>query len=132
MITINNANEWEFLYRIKGEKIEGSADAIIVLGLIDLSAFPGSNKKYIDGVQVGSSSNINLGPISIPNIFDKTGKMKAEALYDAINKSDADLIVNPQYVISVNNMLLFKIYDVDINGYKGTIKKFKGSSLASE
>jgi len=113
-----------------GEKIEGSSKAVLLLGLLDLSNLPGSNKKYIDGVNIGGgSSSIKLGPLSIPNIFDKTGKLKSAALYNAINKSGADLIVNPQYVVAVNNTLLFKTYNVNISGYKGTIKGFKGDNL---
>ena len=76
-----------------------------------------------------ASSSIKLGPLSIPNPFDKTGKLKSAALYDAINKSGADLIVNPQYVVTVDNLLLFKTYNVNISGYKGTIKGFKGDNL---
>ena len=112
-----------------GKKINGSSKTMILLGLLDLSNLPGSNKKYIDGVNIGEPSNLKLGPISIPNIFDKTSKLKSAALYDAMNKSGADLIVNPQYVVTVDNMLLFKTYNVDISGYKGTIKGFKGDNL---
>ena len=113
-----------------GEKIEGSSNTVFLLGFLDLYNLPGSNKKYIDGVNVGGSSpSIKLGPLSIPNPFDKTGKLKSAALYDAINKSGADLIVNPQYVVTVGNMLLFKTYNVNISGYKGTIKGFKGDNL---
>ena len=113
-----------------GKKIEGSSKTVFLLGILDLSNLPGSNKKYIDGVNIGgTSSGIKLGPISLPNPFDQTGKLKSAALYDAINKSGADLIVNPQYVVTVDNMLLFKTYSVNISGYKGTIKGFKGDNL---
>ena len=106
-----------------GGKIKGSSNALVLFGLFEL---PGGSNKYIDGVSVGGGSGgISLGPIQLPNPFDKSGKLKSAALYQAMHSSGADLIVNPQYVITVHNMILFKNYKVDVSGYKGTINGFK-------
>ena len=85
---------------ILGNKISGSAEEVRLFGLLKLSG----PTKYAD------------------NVF---GGLKAAAAYNALEGSEADVIVNPQYVITIHNMILFKNYKVDVSGYKGTIKGFK-------
>ena len=41
-----------------GKKIEGSSKTVFLLGFLDLSNLPGSNKKYIDGVNVGGGGHL--------------------------------------------------------------------------
>jgi len=95
-----------------GGKIKGTSKATLLFGFLQM---PGGPNKFADGV---------FGQ-TFTNPFDPTGALKSAAAYDAMTKSGADLIVNPQYVITVDNMLLFRSYKVDVTGYKGTIKGFK-------
>ena len=96
-----------------GGKIKGTAKATLLFGLLKL---PGGPNKFADGV---------FGAALFASPFDPTGELKAAAAYDAMTGSGADLIVNPQYVVTVDNMLLFHSYKVDVTGYKGTIRGFK-------
>ena len=85
-----------------GEKIYGEANATILFGkwCIDCP------NEYADGVFGGAYSPI-----------------KAAAVYEAVTSSDADLIVNPQYVVvEEKNVFLTDVY-IKVTGYKGTINK---------
>ncbi len=66
-------------------------------------------------------------PLSGPDTFadgvfgGMAGGLKAAAAYDAISKSGAEIIVNPQYVVTAKGGLLIQNTTVDVTGYKGTI-----------
>ena len=49
------------------------------------------------------------------------GGLKAAAAYDAISKSGAEIIVNPQYVVTAKGGFLIQNTTVDVTGFKGTI-----------
>ena len=85
---------------ILGTKISGSAHETRLFGLLKISGLF-KPSKYAD------------------NIF---GGLKSQAAYNALEGSDADVIVNPQYVYEVNNLLLFKTIKCTVTGTAGKIK----------
>lgn len=55
----------------------------------------------------------------------RTSKAQSCAMYDALEKGDYDMIVNPQYINETHSFLfgLIKRYDVLVKGYGAKIKK---------
>lgn len=100
-----------------GEKITGTASSVNLFWLFNL----GMPDKFSDGVLYNTEAK--EGPrvswfIPIENI-------KAAAVYDAVSKSKADVIVAPKYVVEYNDYLLFRRVHVTVTGYKGTINGIK-------
>lgn len=100
-----------------GEKITGTASSVNLFWLFNL----GMPDKFADGVLYNTEAK--EGPrvswfIPIENI-------KAAAVYDAVSKSKADVIVAPKYVVEYNDYLLFRRVHVTVTGYKGTINGIK-------
>ncbi len=103
-----------------GEKITGKASVTQLFGLLTL----GAESTYADGVSygVGGSSSSLLpfgGSISLAD------KVKANAAYNAITASGADVIVAPRYTVKQEGYGFFGTVDVTVEGYKGTIKSIK-------
>ncbi len=107
-----------------GEKIMGNSQAIIVLGIFKI----GGDNKFADGVTYqGASGGEGMAmPISLPLLGSSTvDKLKAGAAYKAIKGSGADVIIFPNYEIEETNYLVFKKYNVSVNGLKGIVKSIK-------
>ena len=82
-----------------GEKISGTATCKTLFGFIKLESPEG----YADGV---------------------LGGLKSAAAYDALIKSGADIIVNPQYTYSVDGGFFGKTKKCTVTGFKGTVDGF--------
>lgn len=53
----------------------------------------------------------------------RINKLKRAAVYNALNKSRADMILTPQYVAETKSYLgIFKTYKVYVKGYKASVK----------
>jgi|TARA_B100000959_G_C14443619_1_gene403777 hypothetical protein len=87
------------------KKLIGTAKGTYFLGIVKISG----DSKYADGYG-------GLGT---------TGKVKAAAAFDAISKSDGDILVSPQYVVTTNFIFPFKTIIVDVSGFEGKIKEIK-------
>ena len=85
--------------------LTGSASATYILGIIKISG----DSKYADG----------YGGIGL------TRKVKAAAAFDAINKSNGDLLVSPQYIVNTDNYFIYKVINVNVTGFEGKIIKVK-------
>ncbi len=53
------------------------------------------------------------------------GSVCGSAAYDAVTKSGADVIVNPQYVRKSNSSLFMSAEECTVTGYKGVINSIK-------
>ena len=100
-----------------GGKIDGKSSGIVILGLFTLM----EDNEFADGVYYINGKN-NVGPINLETPADR---IKSAAAFRAINDNDADLIVIPRYTVVEKNYFLFKFVDVDVEGYKGNIVKFR-------
>jgi hypothetical protein len=87
------------------KKLTGSAKGTYFLGFWKISG----DSKYADGYG-------GLGT---------TGKVKSAAAFNAISKSDGDILVSPQYVITSKFIFPFKTINVDVSGFEGRIKEIK-------
>lgn len=114
-----------------GDKISGQAKITYFLGI----PF-GSTNKYADGV-LYDGSVITQGGVYNPyspqaqdffaSLFSLfVGNIQqeaaAQAAYDAISKSNADIIIAPRYVLDVQDFWIVKNVEAQVTGYKGTIK----------
>ncbi len=99
-----------------GEKISGESNVKILFGLFKL----GGSNKYADGVTFGSSAS----PFGFSGL-DPISSAKSAAAYDAVQKSGADVIVAPKYLVDVQDYFLFRDVKVTVSGYKGTINNIK-------
>jgi len=102
-----------------GNKISGSASSTTLFGFINV----GGPSKFADGVTYGHESGGFL-----PLQHDKFGTVKEAAAFDAISKSDADLIVAPRYAIEYNDYFFFATVNATVSGYKGTIKNIQSKN----
>ena len=102
-----------------GEKITGEASVTQLFGLLTL----GAEKTYADGVAYGvNGSSSSFLPIGGASLVEKT---KANAAYNAITASGADVIVAPRYTVKEEGYGFFGTIEVTVEGYKGTIKSIK-------
>ncbi len=87
-----------------GDKITGTASGKFFLGILKL----GGDKKYADDIFNG---------------IGKMSKIKAAAAYNALSETNADIIVNPQYVVEkkVSPLFLITTYTVTVKGKAGYI-----------
>lgn len=90
-----------------GEKISGSATSTRVFGIIKL----GLPKNYADGANHVTSESRN-------QLNDPFSPEKKAAVYDAVSKSNAEFIDDPEFVVEKKNYLLFSKIKVSVNGYK--------------
>ena len=95
----------------------------------------GSSNKYADGVLYDGAVVSQLGVYnpyavqpgdffsSLISLFSVGAHEAAsQAAYDAISKSGADIIIAPRYVTDVQDFFIFKNVEVQVTGYKGTVK----------
>ena len=106
-----------------GEQITGTGSESVLFWFIRL---PGT--RFRASGNVASMSNSSPASMSLPlvnsvNFLNIVENAKGEAIYDAINTSKADLIINPQYTIRENDYFFFKTVTCEVTGMKGTINK---------
>jgi hypothetical protein len=92
------------------KKLTGEASAAYFL----IFKLNGDNN-YATGVSYSGESSI--GP-------KRYLKLKSAAAYKAINESGADIIVHPNYVVSIERFIFFKKVTVSVSGYYGKFTKF--------
>ena len=104
-----------------GEKISGQAKMTYFM----IFEFGGTGK-YADGVSYdGTSTQLGGNLFSSLLAGDTYAGVKSSAAYDAISKSNADIIISPRYVVDVQDFGIFKTVEVKVTGYKGTIKSIR-------
>jgi len=112
-----------------GDDISGSGSETVILWFFRL---PGKRFKAEGDVVAFSSSkpsNVKVpilsSAFSFINVFNVIQNVKGEAIHDAITLSNADLIVNPKFIITEDDFFLFKTVKCQVTGKKGTIKSIK-------
>ena len=105
------------------KKLVGYASGGYLFHLLRVSG----DNKFADGIQYNSPGN------SDPNFLEtltaglsKVDSVKSAAAYNAIRTSDADVLINPQYVIEESNWNPFyKLIKVKVTGYPGKVISIK-------
>ena len=59
------------------------------------------------------------------NPFNVVEHAKGQAIHDAITSSNADVIINPKFIITEQDFFLYKTVKCEVSGKKGTIKTIK-------
>ncbi len=91
--------------------------------LFHLFKVAGDNK-HVDGVSYSASDE--NGFLSFFNAFSKSSEVRSAAAYNAIRTSEADILINPQYVIEESNWNPFyKLIKVKVTGYPGKVISIK-------
>lgn len=97
-------------------KLTGYASGGYLFHLFKISG----DNKYLEGVSYNGHDGGYLSFIS------KVAKVRAAAAYNAIRTSDADILVNPQYVVEESNWNPFyKLIKVKVVGNPGRIISIK-------
>ena len=98
------------------KKLTGYASGGYFLHLLRISG----DNKYLEGVRFN-------GPApGFFSIFSKVNSVKAAAAYNAIRTTQADVLVNPQYVVEENSWNpLYKLIKVKVTGYSGRVISIK-------
>lgn len=96
---------------------------------------------YADGISYSSNTLTREGLFSLLNPFraveriatgDAEGKVKSAAAYDALDGSDADVLVHATYTIYKKNYLIYYVYGAEVQGYAGKYTNFRTESPLEE
>ena len=112
-----------------GDKITGTGTETTILFIFRL---PGTRYRAEGNTSaMSSSSPSNFKTPIVSSIFSSLNPFniiehaKGEAIYDAINSSNADLIINPQFSITEQDYFFYRTVSCEVTGRKGTIKNIK-------
>lgn len=108
------------------KKLVGYASGGYLFHLLKVSG----DSKHADGIQFNNPGGKDPGFFgSVLQSFSKIEDVKAAAAYNAIRTSDADVLINPQYVIEEGNWNPFyKLIKVKVTGYPGKVISIKNSN----
>ena len=105
-MSINTKSELEADIAVDvNKKLTGTAHAIYLLNFFQLDG----DSEFADGYG-------GLGAV---------GKAKSAAAYKAISGSDADVLVSPQYVVTLTGNFFIQKITVTVTGFGGKIKSIK-------
>ncbi len=104
-----------------GDKLTGTSTSTFFMFFMIPLRIDGDNQ-YADGIRYSSSANSPFG--SFNPLKGAESKVKAAAAYKAMESSDADILVNPQYSITVENKLIIKKVTAEVTGWSGKFTKF--------
>lgn len=79
--------------------------------------------KFADGVNYSTNYRPKLNPFTIFT-FGKEIKIRSAAACNAMKNTEADIIVNPQYIVTKKNFIIFSIYESKVEGYAGYFNNF--------
>lgn len=105
------------------KKLVGYASGGYLFHLLHVSG----DNKFADGIRYNSPGQGSEGFFSsIGSLFSKVESVKSAAAYNAIRTSDADVLINPQYIIEASNWNPFyKLIKVKVTGYPGKVISIK-------
>lgn len=107
------------------KKLVGYASGGYLFHLLKVSG----DAKHADGIQYNSPGGKDAGFVgNILQSFSKIEDVKSAAAYNAIRTSEADVLINPQYVIEESNWNPFyKLIKVKVTGYPGKVISIKNT-----
>jgi len=95
------------------------------------------DSKYSDGINYSDAGVSIANPLSLINPFKliqaiftggAEGQVKAAAAYDALEGTDADVLIHPSYEITTKNYLIFNKYEAKVTGYTGKYTNFRNEN----
>ena len=104
-------------------KIKGESSSVYFL------IFRGSgDNTFADGINystdVSSSIISKLNPLNLGQA-SRLQKLRGAAAYKALSTGDYDVLVHPNYTTTVENYLIFKKYNVKVEGYGAKYVNFR-------
>ena len=106
----------------KNQLINGSATVHSVLGIFTW----GPNAQAV-GVDYGVNAGVTGGALG--ELLSFTGKSenvaRNAAAYEATTKANADIILTPRYVLTIDDYFVYKRINCQVKGYPGFIKSVK-------
>lgn len=105
------------------KKLVGYASGGYLFHLLRVSG----DNKFADGIEYNKPANYEPGFFtSLWSGLSKVEGVKSAAAYNAVRTSDADVLINPQYVIEESNWNPFyKLIKVKVTGYPGKVISIK-------
>jgi hypothetical protein len=86
------------------------------------------DKTYTEGIRYSSETSFGLldklNPIKIIQ-SSRLNKVRGAAAYKAIENTNYDLLVHPNYTTTVKNYLIYKEYNVKVDGYGAKYQNFR-------
>jgi len=81
---------------------------------------------FADGISYSTNSNnLPMNPLTMLQT-KKLNKIRAYAAYNALSKSDYDLLIHPSYLMTTKNYFgLVKIYSCSVSGYGAKYQNFR-------
>jgi len=120
----------------ESEKLKGDSKSTYLL----FFRLTGDNQ-YADGVNYSANAFTKEGLFSFLNPFklferiatgDAEGKVKSAAAYDALEGTDADVLVHPTYSVYKKNYIIYYVYGAEVQGYAGKYTNFRTESPIEE
>ena len=112
-----------------GENITGTGSETLVLFFI---RWPGTKYRAEGSTMALSSSSpstfkmpILSNTLNSFNPFNIIEHAKGQAIHNAITSSNADVIINPKFIITESDFFFYKTVKCEVTGKKGTIKTIK-------
>ena len=105
-------------------KLTGYASGGYLFHLFQISG----DNKYADNIKYNASGSGGGIFSGVLDMISKIEEVKSAAAYNAIRTSDADVLVNPQYVIEESHWNPFyKQIKVKVTGYAGRVVNIKNT-----
>jgi len=86
------------------------------------------DKTFADGINYSTDASANMVQQLNPLRLFQAGrlnKVRGAAAYKALNSGNYDVLVHPNYTTTVENYLLFKRYNVKVDGYGAKYERFR-------
>ncbi len=86
------------------------------------------DNKFAEGITYSTDASASmlskLNPLKVIQ-SGRLNKVRGASAYNALEGTDADFIVHPNYVTTVKNYLIYKEYEVEVSGYPATYENFR-------
>ena len=107
----------------ESKKLKGESSATYFL----IFRVKGDNT-IADGINYSTDASASLidqlNPLNVIK-GSRLSKVRGSAAYNALSTGDYDVLVHPNYVVTVQNYLIVKKYKVSVEGYGAKYKNFR-------
>ena len=86
------------------------------------------DNKFAEGITYSTDASASMlqkiNPLKVIQ-SGRLNKVRGASAYNALEGTDADFIVHPNYVTTVKNYLIYKEYKVEVTGYPAKYENFR-------
>ena len=109
--------------QVNDKKVSGQSTSLYLKFFVPIFRLSG-DRTTADGISY--SSNL-IYPSFINNTL--VGNVRAAAAYKALENTDADILVNANYTVTIDDSFFIKKIIVTVTGYPGVYKNFKSEEV---